>query len=114
QLASGGRTRRHLEHDVAQRCGHFHTGAERCLPGRNRQLDVKVLTVHTIERVRLELNLKIKVACRQAAMSGTALTFETNVLAFHDAFRDLYIQRAIAHAHMSFYVEFGYAQRDLA
>src|SRR5262249_22122947 len=81
-------------------------------PGRDRQVEIDILALDPVGRVRIEFDFKIEVARRSATNSGTSLAGEADQLAGRPTLGDCDIDLALAHAHLAALVECGAAQAD--
>src|SRR5690606_2180103 len=113
-LAPRLRARRHLHADRARWRRHVDLGAERRLPGGDRDGLVDVPAVHPVALVRGEANLEVEVARRAPADAGASLAGQADVLALDDAAGYGDLQRAFLPDDPAVLVEPRPAQGDRA
>src|SRR5439155_15294236 len=113
QMLPGVRARRHLElHEPARR-RQLDRRAEHGLRRRERQIDVKVVTAHAEERMRLEHNVEVEVAVAATVEALAALARNTQTLPVRRTLRDPRLERARHAVRDALLVVFGHAQVEL-
>src|ERR1700746_3286175 len=91
QLLAGASPGRHLERNGAPGRGQIDRRSERRFPGRERKVDVQVLSRSAIQRMGLALDVEVEIAVASSVDALAALPRNAQLLAVDDALRDAHL-----------------------